>query len=154
DIDVAIVGGGFSGMLAATRLQERGVTNLRIIESGGDFGGTWYWNRYPGAQCDIESYCYLPLLEELGYIPKEKYSFAPEIYDHAQRTGRAYALYDVTYFQTRVTELRWDDEAERWIVATNRNDEIRARFVIQAVGTANRPKLPAIPGIQDFAGHT
>ena len=64
-------------MLAAVRLQEAGITNFRIIEKAGDFGGTWYWNRYPGAQCDIEGYLYLPLLEELNYIPKERYSFAP-----------------------------------------------------------------------------
>ncbi len=76
--DVIIIGGGFSGLLAAARLNEAGVKDVRIIEAGGDFGGTWYWNRYPGAQCDIESYCYLPLLEELGYIPKEKYSYASE----------------------------------------------------------------------------
>ena len=71
EIDVVIIGGGFSGLLAGARLKENGISNFRIIEAGGDFGGTWYWNRYPGAQCDIESYCYLPLLEELGYIPKE-----------------------------------------------------------------------------------
>jgi cyclohexanone monooxygenase len=154
EIDVAIVGGGFSGMLAATRLRERGVTNVRIIESGGDFGGTWYWNRYPGAQCDIESYCYLPLLEELNFIPKEKYSYAPEIYEHSQRIGKVYGLYDIAYFQTRVTELRWDDASSRWIVSTNRDDKIRARFVVQAIGTASRPKLPGIPGIADFEGHS
>ena len=154
EIDVAIIGGGFSGMLAAVRLRERGITDVRIIESGGDFGGTWYWNRYPGAQCDIESYCYLPLLEELNVLPKEKYSFAPEIYEHSQRIGREYGLYDITLFQTRVTELRWDAAQDRWQVSTNRNDRIHARFVIQAVGTASRPKLPGIPGIQDFEGHS
>jgi cyclohexanone monooxygenase len=127
---------------------------VRIIESGGDFGGTWYWNRYPGAQCDIESYCYLPLLEELNVLPKEKYSFAPEIYEHSQRIGREYGLYDITLFQTRVTELRWDTAQDRWLVSTNRNDRIQARFVIQAVGTASRPKLPGIPGIEDFQGHS
>jgi cyclohexanone monooxygenase len=153
-VDVAIIGGGFSGMLAATRLREQGVTDVRIIESGGDFGGTWYWNRYPGAQCDIESYCYLPLLEELNLIPKEKYSYAPEIFEHSRRIGREYGLYDITHFQTRVTELRWNDDDARWRVSTNHNDNIRARFVIQAVGTASRPKLPGIPGIADFAGHS
>jgi len=154
EIDVAIIGGGFSGMLAATRLREQGVTNVRIIESGGDFGGTWYWNRYPGAQCDIESYCYLPLLEELNVIPKEKYSCAPEIFEHSRRIGREYGLYDITHFRTRVTELRWNEEDARWRVSTNHDDNIRAQFVIQAVGTANRPKLPGIPGIADFAGHS
>ncbi|MBX3705370.1 MAG: NAD(P)/FAD-dependent oxidoreductase [Pseudomonadales bacterium] len=153
-IDVAIVGGGFSGMLAAARLRESGVTDVRIIESGGDFGGTWYWNRYPGAQCDIDSYCYLPLLEELGYIPKEKYSFAPEIFEHSQRIGKALDLYSLAYFRTQVTELRWHVNDARWIVSTDRGDSIRARFVIQATGPASRPKLPGIPGIECFAGHT
>ena len=71
--------------------------------------GTWYWNRYPGAQCDTESYCYLPLLEELNYMPKEKYSFVTEIFDHAQRIGRHYDLYERTYFQTRVRSIDWDE---------------------------------------------
>ncbi len=154
EIDVVIIGGGFSGMLAAVRLREQGITNVRIIESGGDFGGTWYWNRYPGAQCDIESYCYLPLLEELSVLPKEKYSFAPEIFEHSRRIGEVYGLYDLTHFQTRVTELRWQEDAARWMVATQHGDTIRARFVIQAAGTANRPKLPGIPGIESFKGHT
>ncbi|MFM7118646.1 MAG: flavin-containing monooxygenase [Gammaproteobacteria bacterium] len=154
DIEVVIIGGGFSGMLAAVRLRERGITDVRIIESGGDFGGTWYWNRYPGAQCDIESYCYLPLLEELNVLPREKYSFAPEIYEHSQRIGHAYGLYDLALFQTRVTALRWDDDMDRWQVSTSRDDRLRARFVIQAVGTASRPKLPGIPGIADFRGHS
>src|SRR6185436_11333225 len=132
DIDVAVIGAGFSGLMAGARLKERGVTNFRIIEAGGDFGGTWYWNRYPGAQCDIESYCYLPLLEELGYIPKEKYSYVGEIYEHSQRIGREYQLYERACFQTRVTELRWDEAAKRWRIRTNRGDDMRARFVIMA----------------------
>ena len=154
DIDVVVIGAGFSGLMTGARLKERGITDFRIIEAGGDFGGTWYWNRYPGAQCDIESYCYLPLLEETGYMPKEKYSFAPEIYEHTQRVGKYFGLYDNAIFQTRVTEVRWLDDAARWQVSTNRNDTIRARFVIQATGPANRPKLPGIPGITDFKGHT
>ena len=154
DIDVAIIGGGFSGMLAAARLKERGLKNIRIIEAGADFGGTWYWNRYPGAQCDIDSYCYLPLLEELKVMPKEKYSYSPEIFEHSQRIGTEFNLYDIAYFQTRVKELRWHEEDKRWHVSTNRNDNIRARFVIQAAGVASRPKLPGIAGIQDFKGHS
>ena len=154
DIDVVIIGAGFSGLMTAARLQERGLTNFRIIESGGDFGGTWYWNRYPGAQCDIESYCYLPLLEEMGVMPKEKYSFAPEIYDHTQRIGHHFDLYDKAIFQTRVTEVKWVEETKRWSVSTHRDDNIQAQFVIQATGPANRPKLPGIPGITDFKGHT
>ena len=154
EIDVAVIGAGFSGLMAGARLKERGITDFRIIESGGDFGGTWYWNRYPGAQCDIESYCYLPLLEETGFMPKEKYSYAPEIFDHSKRVAEYFGLYDRALFQTRVTEVRWHEDDKRWHVATHRGDDIRARFVVQATGPANRPKLPGIPGIGDFKGHT
>ena len=154
EIDVAVIGAGFSGLMAGARLKERGITNFRIIEAGGDFGGTWYWNRYPGAQCDIESYCYLPLLEETGFMPKEKYSYAPEIFDHSKRVAEYFDLYDRAVFQTRVTEVRWHEDDQRWHVGTHRSDRIRARFVVQATGPANRPKLPGIPGISDFKGHT
>lgn len=153
-VEVAVIGGGFSGMLAAARLKEKGVTDLRIIEAGGDFGGTWYWNRYPGAQCDIESYCYLPLLEELNYLPKEKYSYVNEIYEHCQRIGKHYDLYPITLFQTRVSELAWDDAEKVWVIRTNHGDAIRARFVVSALGTASRAKLPGIPGIESFEGHS
>ncbi|WP_439816877.1 flavin-containing monooxygenase [Zavarzinia sp. CC-PAN008] len=154
EVEVVIIGGGFSGMLAAARLREAGVNDIRIIEAGGDFGGTWYWNRYPGAQCDIESYCYLPLLEELGYIPKEKYSYVTEIFEHSQRIGREYKLYDITCFQTRVRSIRWDEELKRWRIATNRDDDMKARFVVMALGTASRAKLPGIPGIETYKGHS
>ncbi|MEW6298624.1 MAG: NAD(P)/FAD-dependent oxidoreductase [Thermodesulfobacteriota bacterium] len=154
ELDVLIVGGGFGGLLAAARLQKVGITNIRIVEKAGDFGGTWYWNRYPGAQCDIESYVYLPLLEETGYMPKEKYSFAPEIFAHAQRIGRHFNLYEKACFQTQITAARWDEGAGRWTVTTDRDDVFRARFVIMSSGPLNRPKLPAIPGIENFKGHT
>jgi cyclohexanone monooxygenase len=154
EVEVAIIGGGWAGLLSAARLKEAGVSDIRIIEDGSDFGGTWYWNRYPGAQCDIESYCYLPLLEETGYIPKEKYSFSPEIFAHAQRIGNQFDLYKTAVFQTRVNELRWDEEIKRWIIHTNRGDAMKARFVLMATGPASRPKLPGIPGLDDFEGHT
>jgi cyclohexanone monooxygenase len=154
EVDVLIIGGGFGGLLAGARFRQAGLQDIRIVEAGGDFGGTWYWNRYPGAQCDIESYCYLPLLEELEYIPKEKYSYAPEIYEHSQRIAKSYELYDSAVFQTRVTDLTWDEETARWTVSTDRDDAMRARFVVMATGPLNRPKLPAIPGLEDFQGHT
>ena len=154
ELDAVIIGGGFGGLLAAARLQKEGITNIRIIEKAGDFGGTWYWNRYPGAQCDIESYVYLPLLEETGYMPKEKYSFAPEIFEHAQRIGKHFNLYERACFQTQVREARWNDEDGRWTITTDRDDVFRARFVIMSSGPLNRPKLPAIPGIEKFKGHT
>ena len=154
EVEIAIIGGGFSGLLAAARLTEQGVTDFRLIEAGGDFGGTWYWNRYPGAQCDTESYLYLPLLEELGYMPKEKYSFVPEIFEHSQRIGRRYGLYDRTVFQTRVRSIDWDDDLGRWHITTNRGDDMKARFVIMALGTTTRAKLPGIPGIDSYEGHS
>jgi cation diffusion facilitator CzcD-associated flavoprotein CzcO len=154
ELDGLVVGGGFGGLLAAARLQQAGITNIRIIEKAGDFGGTWYWNRYPGAQCDIESYVYLPLLEETGYMAKEKYSFAPEIFEHAQRIGRHFNLYERACFQTQIKEARWDDEQGRWTITTDRGDVFKARFVIMSSGPLNRPKLPAIPGIEGFKGHT
>jgi len=153
DVEVVVIGGGFGGLLAGARLREAGVEDIRIIEKGGDFGGTWYWNRYPGAMCDVESYIYLPLLEELQYIPTEKYARAPEILAHSQAIGRKYDLYRGACLQTEVTEMRWDDQRARWIIATNRGDRMRAHYVVMANGPLNRPKLPGIPGIESFAGH-
>ena len=151
---VLIIGGGLGSLIAAARLQEAGITDIRVVDTAGDFGGTWYWNRYPGAQCDIESYCYLPLLEELNYLPKEKYSYVTEIYEHCQRIGKHYDLYPITLFQTRVSELAWDDAEKVWVIRTNHGDAIRARFVVSALGTASRAKLPGIPGIESFEGHS
>ncbi|MEM9035494.1 MAG: NAD(P)/FAD-dependent oxidoreductase [Actinomycetota bacterium] len=154
EFDVAIVGGGFSGLLAAARLRQEGIDDIRVIEAGGDFGGTWYWNRYPGAQCDTDAYCYLPLLEELGYMPKEKYAYAGEIFDHSRRVGEHFGLYDGALFQTKVETMRWDDDLARWRLSTDRGDDLRPRFVILAMGTVSRPKLPGVPGIEDFEGHS
>ncbi len=153
DVPVVVIGGGFGGLLAAVRLREAGVAGVRIVEKAGDFGGTWYWNRYPGAMCDVESYIYLPLLEKLGYVPTEKYARAPEILAHSRAIGRTYDLYRDACLQTEVTDLRWDDAAARWIVSTNRGDRMRARFVVMSNGPLNRPKLPGIPGIESFRGH-
>jgi cation diffusion facilitator CzcD-associated flavoprotein CzcO len=154
EVDALVIGGGFGGLLAAARLREAGVEKIRIVEKGGDFGGTWYWNRYPGAQCDIESYIYLPLLEETGYIPKEKYSFAQEIRDHSRRIGEHYDLYKDACFQTEIRDLRWLEDEKRWLVRTNRDDAMKARFVVMSNGPLNRPKLPGIPGIESFKGHS
>ncbi len=154
EVEVVVIGGGFGGLIAGARLREAGFQDIRIIEKGGDFGGTWYWNRYPGAQCDIESYIYLPLLEETNYIPKEKYSFGPEIRAHARRIGEHYDLYRDACFQTEINELRWLEDEKKWLITTNRDDRMRARFVIMSNGPLNRPKLPAIPGIDSFEGHT
>lgn len=152
EIDVAVLGGGFTGILASVQLRKAGVDNFRNIEHGGDFGGVWYWNRYPGIQCDNESYCYMPLLEETGYIPSKRFADGHEIQSHCVRIARQFELYDQALFHTRVTALRWDEGIQRWHVKTDRGDDIRARFVIMAGGPLNRPKLPGIPGLQDFRG--
>jgi cyclohexanone monooxygenase len=154
DVQMAIVGGGFGGMLVGSRLREAGVDDFCIIEKGGDFGGTWYWNRYPGAACDVESYIYLPLLEETGFIPASKYTPAPEILAHCHRIANHFNLYDNAILQTEVTEVRWNEGLRRWIISTNRGDEIRARFISMANGPLHRPKLPGIPGVETFAGHS
>ena len=154
EVDIVLIGGGFGGMQAAARLRDAQLNDFLIIEKGGSFGGTWYWNRYPGAQCDIEAYCYLPLLEETGYVPREKYAYAKEILEHSDRIAEHYELNDQALFQTEVKELRWDEPAARWIVKTNRRDAIKARFVSMANGPLHRPKLPGIPGIERFKGHT
>ncbi len=154
DIDVAVLGGGFAGLLSAAYLKKAGVEDVRIIELGGDFGGVWYWNRFPGIQCDNESYCYIPLLEELDFMPSKKFADGAEIYEHCRRIGKHFGLYDSAIFSTQVRDLRWDDEIKRWRISTNRDDDIRARFVVMASGPFHRPKLPGIPGIKDFKGHS
>ena len=153
EVTVALIGGGFAGLITGARLAQAGVTDVRIVEKGGDVGGTWYWNRYPGAQCDVESYVYLPLLEETGYLPTEKYAHAPEIQEHCRRLARHFGLYDNACFSTEVTGLEWDEADHRWIIRTNRGDAMRARFVVMGNGPLHRPKLPGIPGIESFAGH-
>ena len=154
DTEVVIIGGGFGGLLAGARLREAGVQDLRIIEKGGDFGGTWYWNRYPGAACDIESYVYLPLLEELGFMPERKYSRAPEIMRYSAKIAEKYDLYRNACLQTEVKAVRWDADAARWIIETNRGDAMKAKFVIMANGPLHRPKLPGIPGVEGFKRHS
>ncbi len=153
-VDAVIIGGGYGAQLVAVRLIEAGVTSLKIIEKAGDFGGTWYWNRYPGAQCDIESYIYMPLLEELGYMPTEKYARANELLKHAEMIGRRWNLYDKALFQTETNSMHWDDTTSLWTTKTNRGDTIRSRFIIPAAGPLHRPKLPGLKGMEAFKGHS
>jgi len=153
-VDVLIVGGGFGGLLTAARLREAGIEKVRIVEVGGDVGGTWYWNRYPGAACDVESYIYFPLLEETGYMPVERYSKAEEIRQHCRRIADHFGIYNQAVFSTQVTRMTWDGDAANWRVETDRGDDMRARFVVLTTGPLNRPKLPAIPGIDCFKGHS
>jgi len=153
DVDVAIVGAGFGGLLIGARLRELGVQGIRLIDKAADVGGTWYWNRYPGIACDVESYVYMPLLEELGYIPTEKYAKGDEIFAHCQRIAEHYDLYRDICLQTEVHEIRWDPELSRWIISTNHGDAIQARYVAMANGYLQKPKLPGIEGISAYTGH-
>jgi cyclohexanone monooxygenase len=123
-----------------------------MLDVASDFGGTWYWNRYPGLRCDVESYIYLPLLEETGYVPTERYTRGSEILAYLKQLGRHFDLYDRALFQTKVTGMTWDEPHARWIVETSQGDKIRARFVTTQSGIFGRPQLPGIPGIDDFAG--
>ncbi|MGE0829588.1 MAG: flavin-containing monooxygenase, partial [Hyphomonadaceae bacterium] len=151
---VIVAGGGYGGLLVGARLHEQGVTDVRVIEEAGDFGGTWYWNRYPGAMCDIEAHMYLPLLEELNYAPKNRYSFAPEMLDLCRKIGRHYGLYDKALFQTKITDARWLEDEKKWLIQTDRGDRLTADFFVLACGRQSLPKLPGIPGINEFKAHT
>jgi cation diffusion facilitator CzcD-associated flavoprotein CzcO len=152
DLDVAILGAGWTGILAAYHLKHAGVSTFRNIDHAGDFGGVWYWNRYPGLQCDNDAYCYLPLLEEMGFMPSKKFSDGWEIHEYCQSIAKRFGFYENALFHTLVTAMRWDEKIMRWRLSTNRDDEIRARFVIMANGLLNIPKLPGIPGIHEFKG--
>jgi cation diffusion facilitator CzcD-associated flavoprotein CzcO len=153
-VTFAFVGGGIAGLVTGARLVEAGVTDVRIVEKGGDFGGTWYWNRYPGAQCDTASMVYVPLLEETGHMPSEKYAHGPEILEQCRRIGRKYSLYDNALFQTVVTGLEWDDSGKRWVISTDRGDRFTASYIGVGTGPLHVPKLPGISGIETFKGHS
>jgi cyclohexanone monooxygenase len=152
-VTAAFIGGGFAGLLTAARLTEAGVP-CRIVEKGGGFGGTWYWNRYPGAQCDTASMVYMPLLEETGHMPSEKYAHGPEILAHCEFIGKKFGLDELALFQTEVTGLAWDEGQSCWVVSTSRGDEFTAQFVGMGLGPLHVPKLPGIPGIEAFGGHS
>ena len=153
-VEVLFIGGGFSALLTAARLRERGVQSIRIVERGGDVGGTWYWNRYPGVACDVSAYDYLPLLSEMNYVPGSFYAKGPEIFAHCQNIARKYELYDLAVFQTTVTSTTWDAQAKLWRIGTDRGDTMSARFVICANGTLSKPKLSKIEGMERFEGHS
>jgi cation diffusion facilitator CzcD-associated flavoprotein CzcO len=141
DVDAVIVGGGFGGMLEAANLRKLGVDNFRIIEKGGDFGGTWYWNRYPGAMCDVESYVYLPMLEETGFMPTNRYALAPEIFAYCQQLGRRFDMYENALFQTEIKDMVWNEKTERWTVTTTRDDVLSTKFIVVAGGVLHKAKL-------------
>jgi len=141
EVDIVIGGGGFAGLSARRALRLAGFQNMRIIEKGGDFGGAWYWNRYPGAQCDIESHCYLPLLEETNYVPTMKYAFRPEIFEHVQRIGKTFDSIRMPYSRLRSPRCVGWRKKPNWQIKTDRGDTIRAKFVVQTNGSLDRPKL-------------
>ncbi|MEO9469878.1 NAD(P)/FAD-dependent oxidoreductase [Parasphingorhabdus sp.] len=151
-VTFAFIGGGFAGLVAGARLKEAGIDDVRIIEKGGDFGGTWYWNRYPGAQCDTASMIYMPLLEETGHMPSEKYAHAPEIRNHCSRIGKHFGLYENALFHTEVNDIEWDEEAKRWIIRTSRGDAFTAKYIGMGTGPLHVAKLPRLAGIEDFKG--
>ncbi|HEX2648261.1 MAG TPA: NAD(P)/FAD-dependent oxidoreductase, partial [Candidatus Dormibacteraeota bacterium] len=153
-VTFAFIGGGFAGLVTGARLKESGVADVRIVDKGGDFGGTWYWNRYPGAQCDTTSFVYMPLLEETGHMPTEKYAHAPEILEHCRRIGEQYGLYQNALFHTEVTGLNWDESRAVWVISTTRGDRFTARYVGLGIGPLHVPKLPGIPGLESFRGHS
>ncbi len=152
ETEVVIVGGGFAGMLVAINLSKRGIRDFTMVEKAGDFGGTWYWNRYPGCMCDVESYTYLPLLEETGYMPTERYASASEIFEYCQLLGRHFDLYPNALFQTEIKDTAWDESTQRWNVTTSRGDKLASRFLVTAGGILHKAKLPGIPGIETFKG--
>src|SRR5713226_323686 len=153
-VECLFIGGGFSALLTSARLREFGVESIRIVERGVDVGGTWYWNRYPGAACDVVAYDYLPLLDEMSYVPSRHYAKGPEIFAHCQAIARKYNLYELAIFQTTVTSTVWDEAARMWNVGTDRGDHLKARFVICANGTLSKPKLSKIKGMETYKGHS
>jgi cation diffusion facilitator CzcD-associated flavoprotein CzcO len=151
-LDVLVLGAGWGGILAGYHLAKLGVTDVRHVDTAGDFGGVWYWNQYPGVQCDNDAYCYLPLLEEMGFLPSKKFADGDEIQAYARSIAERFGFAEQALFHTQVTSVRWDEAAQRWEVQTNRGDTLRPRFMITAPGVLNMPKLPAIPGIEQFKG--
>ncbi|MFV0307798.1 MAG: flavin-containing monooxygenase [Desertimonas sp.] len=152
ECDVLIVGAGFAGLLLWHKLQAAGITDVRVCEKGGDVGGTWYWNRYPGVACDVESYSYLPLLEEMGYVPSMKFASGFEILEYCQSMADRFGFYERCLFHTTVERTEWDEHDGRWTVRTDRGDAMRARFVVLANGILTSPKLARIKGMETFGG--
>ena len=154
EVDVVVLGGGIAGVLAGAQLRKAGVERIRIVDQAGGIGGTWYWNRYPGVMCDVESYIYIPMLEELGYIPKHRYAFGEEIRGCLEAIAERFDLVSDALFHTGVTRAEWDEHAARWRVHTDRGDLVTSRWYVLAVGLLNLLKLPAIEGMEEFAGRS
>lgn len=152
ECEILVVGAGFAGLLLWFKLKEAGFTDVRFCEKGGDVGGTWYWNRYPGIACDVEAYSYLPLLEEMGYIPTMKFAGGFEIMEYCQKMAEKFGFYDRCLFHTTVEQTDWDEDSGRWTVKTDRGDAIKASKVVLANGILTTPKLARIEGMETFKG--
>jgi cation diffusion facilitator CzcD-associated flavoprotein CzcO len=152
EVEVAVIGAGFAGLATGAMLVEAGIDDFLIIDRAGGVGGVWYWNRYPGAMCDTAAMVYLPLLEETGTVPSMKYVLAPEINAHAERMARRWDLHRRCLLSTQVSHLEWVEKANRWRISSDRGDELMARYVTIGTGPLHRPKLPGIPGLDEFQG--
>lgn len=154
ECEILVVGAGFAGLLLWYRLSQSGFNDVRFCEKGGDVGGTWYWNRYPGIACDVESYSYLPLLEEMGYIPTMKFASGFEIMEYCQQMAEKFGFYDRCLFHTTVEATEWHEQQGRWHVRTDRGDVMKARYVILANGILTTPKLARISGMETYEGES
>lgn len=153
-LDVAVIGAGMSGMYAIVKLREMGLTH-RVFEAGADVGGTWYWNHYPGARCDIGSldysYSFSPELEQ-EWVWSEKYATQSEILSYLNHVAKRFDLRRDVTFNTRVTAAEWDEHKLEWRVETDTGDSVRAQFLIMAPGALSKPNMPRFPGMETFAG--
>ena len=154
EVDAVVVGAGFGGMYMLHRLREQGFS-AQGFEAGADVGGTWYWNRYPGARCDVPSLYYSYTWSEdlqKTWRWSEKYAAQPEILRYANHVADRFDLRGLIAFETRVVSARFDAAADRWRIVTDRGDEVSARWLIMATGCLSSPRAPAIPGAGTFTG--
>ncbi len=156
DFDAVVIGAGFAGLYMLHRLRQKGFS-ARIFEAGKGVGGTWYWNRYPGARCDVESvqysYQFSPELEQ-EWEWTERYATQPEILRYANHVADRFDLRRDIRFETRVTKATFDEGTNTWAVETDRGDRVRARFLVSAMGCLSSPNTPKIGGLADFKGPT
>jgi cation diffusion facilitator CzcD-associated flavoprotein CzcO len=153
-VEVTVIGTGLAGLMIGANMRRQGIESLRMVDDAGDVGGVWYWNRYPGCMCDIDSLIYLPYLEELGFVPTNMYADADEIFGHAQSIARYFNLYEDALFHTSVNTAEWDEDNDRWIVHTNRGDAFTTQFLILSNGPLSRLKIPDVPGLETFEGES
>ncbi|KAJ5822609.1 hypothetical protein N7447_004949 [Penicillium robsamsonii] len=158
-VRMVIVGAGFGGLLFAVRLLQSGflrATEILFVDTAGSFGGTWWWNKYPGLACDVESYTYMPLLEETNYMPSQKYVSGSELREHANRIADQWHLSERGLFQTKVNHLVWNDRDRRWTIHITPHCQspttIRSDFVILATGLLSSPKLPKLDDLANYKG--